>query len=253
VNILYGTPFGLASTGNQILTQETLGHVPQAFEYFGWALAAGDFNGDSRADLAISTPNENIGGNSDAGAIHVLWGAATGLSTTRSGYYHQDSIGIPDQAEASDYFGRALAAGDFNGDGVSDLAIGIPWEDIGTVRNAGAIQILYGSETAGFGANNFVSQEGFANGEDIRGAVEENDFFGWSLAVGDFDGDEAADLAIGVPGEDIGNIADAGAVNILRLLDLPGSRTSLLMRTSSIPVGVRYRAPLRPGTTLAEH
>jgi hypothetical protein len=41
------------------------------------------------------------------------------------------------------------------------------------------------------------------------------DRFGGSLASGDYNGDGAGDLAIGVPGEDIGDITDAGAVNVL--------------------------------------
>ena len=34
---------------------------------------------------------------------------------------------------------------DFNGDGFDDLAIGVPWEDVGGVENAGAVNVLYGS------------------------------------------------------------------------------------------------------------
>ncbi len=215
VNILYGTPFGLASTDNQSVTENSLGHVSEAFEYFGWAVASGDFNGDSYDDLAISAPNEIIGGHEDAGAVFVMWGSRNGLSTSRSSTIHQNVTGLYDQAEDYDGFGRALAAGDFNGDGRDDLAIGIPREDIGSISNAGAVQVLYGSQTSGFGVDVFFSQAGFANGEDIHGAPEQNDFFGESLAVGDFDHDGAADLAVGAPGEDVGDIADAGAIHIL--------------------------------------
>jgi hypothetical protein len=39
----------------------------------------------------------------------------------------------------------AAASGDFNGDGFADLAVGAPYEDVGTVADAGAVNVLYGS------------------------------------------------------------------------------------------------------------
>jgi hypothetical protein len=49
----------------------------------------------------------------------------------------------------------------------------------------------------------------------ILGAAEADDEFGHALAAGDFNDDSEADLAVGVPGEDRGSAADAGAVNVL--------------------------------------
>ncbi len=49
----------------------------------------------------------------------------------------------------------------------------------------------------------------------MEGIAEAFDRFGSSLTVGDFNNDGKDDLAIGVPGEDIGNITNAGATNIL--------------------------------------
>ena len=185
VNILYGTPFGLSATGNQLVTQSSIGHVPQAFDYFGWALAAGDFDGDGYADLAISAPNETVSGVNEAGAVHVMWGARSGLSLAGSALLHQNVAASFDQAEEFDWFGRTLAAGDFNGNNVDDLAIGIPYEDIGAISNAGAVQVFYGSTTSPFAVDVFVSQSGFADGEDIVGAAERTIFLAraWPSAI----------------------------------------------------------------------
>ncbi|MBD2519357.1 FG-GAP repeat protein, partial [Nostoc sp. FACHB-973] len=49
----------------------------------------------------------------------------------------------------------------------------------------------------------------------IEGVAEASDGFGSSLKTGDFNNDGFADLAIGVPGEDVGLISNAGTVNIL--------------------------------------
>ncbi|MCA8961022.1 MAG: FG-GAP repeat protein [Planctomycetes bacterium] len=217
VNIIYGSPFGLTSSGDIILTQEDLGQTSAASDFFGFALASGDFDEDGRDDLAIGAYGREVGGHTNAGCVYVVWGAVGGLTTAGPTILHQDTTGIWDQVEDHDNFGRALAAGDFNGDGNSDLVIGVSREDIGAVVDAGAVHVLYGSSTTatGFGANNFISQGGFSGGEDIHGAVEANDYFGSSFAVGDFNDDGADDLAIGVPGEAVGALSDSGAINVL--------------------------------------
>ena len=54
------------------------------------------------------------------------------------------------------------------------------------------------------------------NSAGVPGASEQGDGFGTDLCVGDVNGDGYADVAIGVAGEDIGVVADAGAVTVLR-------------------------------------
>ena len=63
----------------------------------------------------------------------------------RSQLLFQGGGGVTDTAEPFDFFGNALAAGDFNNNGFIDLAIGVPGEDMGTVADAGAFNVLYGS------------------------------------------------------------------------------------------------------------
>jgi len=214
VQVLYGTVGGLSATSNQLWHQDSTGieGAAEADDHFGWALAAGDFNGDGYGDLAVGIPGEDINTVANAGAVSILYGSAAGLSATGDQLWHQDSSGIEGAAEANDNFGSALAAGDFNGDGRADLAVGVPYENVGAVADAGAVNILYGS-AAGLSASG--DQLWDQESTDIEGAAETGDNFGWALAAGDLNGDGRADLATGIPNEDISTIANAGAVSIL--------------------------------------
>jgi hypothetical protein len=175
-----------------------------------------DFNGDGFADLAIGAPGDHVGSLAGAGAVNLLRGSAGGLTVVGDERYHQDSLSVPDVAEAGDSFGQALAVGDFNGDGVADLAVGVPDEGVGAGASAqagaGAVNIFHG--WAG-GYQLFVGYQLW--NQDIAGVPgmsETGDAFGTALASGDFDCDLRSDLAVGVPLEDVGGVSGAGAVNV---------------------------------------
>ena len=76
-----------------------------------------DFDGDGFADLAVGVPHEDVGAAVDAGAINVLYGSADGLTEVRSQFFTQGTRRVPGWVQAGAQFGKALAAGDFNGDG----------------------------------------------------------------------------------------------------------------------------------------
>jgi hypothetical protein len=215
VVVLYGSATGLSAAGAQSFYRTSLGQVPEELDRFGYALAAGDFNGDGRDDLAVSALNQRVGGASYAGAVHVLWGAATGLATTGSQSLDQNAAGVPDQAEPSDQFGRALAVGDFNHDGRDDLAVGIENEDLGPATDAGAVQLFHGT-ASGLSPGLLLSQDGFSGGGgDIHGVPESGDRFGAALTGGDFNGDGSDDLAVGVPGQAYLSAENFGAVQVV--------------------------------------
>jgi hypothetical protein len=154
VHILFGGGSGLSANGDEFWHQDSFGieGAAEAFDSFGFSLAAGNFDGDSFADLAIGTPFEAVGGKIGAGAMAVLYGTGSGLIALGNQLWHQDSPGVPGAAQADERFGLALAAGDFNNDGRDDLAIAVPGEDVSTVTDAGAVYVMKGSNGSGLSA-----------------------------------------------------------------------------------------------------
>jgi hypothetical protein len=77
--------------------------------------------------------------------VIALYGnSLNGLGAVYGEYWTQDTGGIDGLAEGGDGFGTSLAAGDFDGNTFDDLAIGVPFENIGPIADAGAIHVLYG-------------------------------------------------------------------------------------------------------------
>src|SRR6266511_3923630 len=171
-----------------------------------------DFDNDGFVDLAVGTPSEDVGTTVNAGAVTVLYGSAAGLTGAGSQQFTQDTPGIVGAAETDDGFGEALATGDFNNNGVDDLAVGAPSEDVGAAVNGGSVNVLYGS-AAGLSATG--NQQFTEDTPGVVGVTEGGDHLGHLLASGDFNNDGRADLAVAVLFEDVGTIVDAGAVTVL--------------------------------------
>ena len=238
----------------QMLGEDTTGEFGQ----FGWSMAVGDFNGDEIDDLAVSAPYDSSLSGERGGAVFIYRGSNSGLTYVQR--IDQESLGLGTNRRG-DQFGWALAAGDFDDDGVSDLAIGAPGDRNGYEPQTGAVYLAKGVDGGNltamevvvpnvldtpdrferFGAalasganlypnsypsagdtlivgafNDFVDGRRSGAVYTFRGtglsmyAVERltpttlhdaNDDFGWSLAIGDFDGvDGHPDLAVGSPG-----------------------------------------------------
>jgi len=213
VNIIFGSLAGLSAERNQILDQVQLGiRVEQNNAQFGATLAAGDFDGDGNTDLAVGAPEESVVRQQQAGAVNVVYGSTGGLDPRRYQEWKQHDRFIMggDNANTADRFGSALAAGDFNGDGISDLAIGTPFDDWGDHVDSGTVNVLYGRR--GFGLNGDRDQIWHQNVRGTNLANEDQNRYGAALTAGDFNGDGFADLAIGVPGYMIEGKKRAGVV-----------------------------------------
>jgi hypothetical protein len=236
VHLVDGAAGGLLGSPNLLVTETT----PETGDGFGSAVEVGDLSGGGGTagpdDLAVGAPGENVGAVVDAGAVSIIDAAEDGSGIPAGAAqerFFQGNGGVPGASEGGDLFGAALASGLFGSGGI-DLAVGVPGENVGAVADAGAVVVLVGP-----GLHALLTQGGAATaGGLLPGATEAGDQFGAALATGDFDGNDADNLVIGIPGEDVGTVRDAGAV-----ISLCGSEGLM----AGCPDGVLTQANPEPG------
>jgi hypothetical protein len=237
-------------TANGIPTQDiaySLGGSAQTGEFLSWSFAVGDFNGDGYADLAVGIPYRSVNGVTAAGSVAVWYGSASGLATTSAGrqMFSQGVNGIKGTAQTNGNFGWSLAAGDFNHDGFSDLAIGAPGDN----GSAGTVNIIYGSASRLTKTGNQLwTQDTVSNGVASQAGAG----FGTALTVGDFNNDGFADLVIGAPNQTVNALSNAGAVDVLYGSSGSLSATgSQFWSQSSLNDGLASQANAQFGSSLA--
>ncbi len=216
VNVLYGSAgTGIVVAGNQLLSQNTpgvLGGGAETADLFGWDVAAGNVGGTNEADLAVGVPLEDRVGKVDVGMVNVLYGSADGLSAAGNQAWDQDAVGVGGFGSRGDEFGNAVAIADFGNSSRGDLAIGSSGHDVGSIPNAGAAFVLYGSAD---GLSTNGAQQWTEEVTQSQNGPFHDDLFGSDVAGGDYNGDGTADLAVGVVLDDVGSVINAGGVVVV--------------------------------------
>lgn len=168
VAVLYGSATGPKTSTKQVVSQNTAG-VPGTAEeddWFGSALTTADLDGDGYADLVVGVGGEDTTSGTNSGYLEVMWGGPKGLAggaTLAVGTGENDNLGSV-----------GLVAGDFDGDGASDVA---------AVTDNRDLRVLTGP----FG------RDGVASGEEYE--RDQFDRVVLDLAAGDLNGDGITDVA----------------------------------------------------------
>jgi FG-GAP repeat len=212
-----------AVDSHRVVDQESTGvdGAAEDGDHFGAAvgLATGTCTvGGCDENLYIGAPREDLGGKADAGLVTEVFDVKKGPPYADNTLV-QGSPGVAGTAEAGDRFGASLAVdfAIFDHEEFWQVAIGAPGEAIGSRGNAGAVVIYHGP---------FISQDSAG----VAGAAEAGDHFGATLAFTPMNGE--MQLAVGVPGEDLGTARDAGAVQTFKAAPHPGDSDHYLDQNS---------------------
>ena len=223
VHVVLMKPDGTAKRTSEISSSTPGGPSLSDGDAFGSSAAGiGDLDGDGIGDVAAGAPRAG-----SAGDVHVIRmdaiaprGSGAADAVEKAANSTSTRLRVP----AGDRFGWAAAnAGDINGDGFAEIAVGSPHNDTGG-ENRGELTLLFTK------LNGTLRQIAQINSSTAGGPQLANwDAFGSAAAgIGDLDGDGVPDVAAGARDDDAGG-TDRGAVHVLLM-----NRDGTVKRASEI-------------------
>ena len=185
--------------------------------HFGSSILLRDLDGDGLDELIVGAQKAN----NNEGAVYVF----TSTNFSSNVLSHADAslelLSAPSMGSAM--LGSALAAEDFDGDGVVDLAVG-GYRSNEQVASSGAVYIWSGAD------NMWTGSQSISEANIILQADGFQDWVGYSLAAADLDGDGISELAVGAPLVDSIS-SNGGSVYVL---SLPGYSGAYNIETEAI-------------------
>ncbi len=199
---------------------------------FGEEILGGlDYDGDGEPDLFIGDLVASPSGRTRAGIGHVFYEARAlkGLVVDRDALPASIRRSNVLGAAAGDISSDTAMHGDFDGDGIADLATGSPHAEPQGRVSAGVVDVLHGQsggwpnpiDLAAPPATMRITQYHGANG---RNGSDRGDTLAYSGTAADVDGDGRTDL---VTNEMVGNGIAPGAVDVGNLIILSGTLSAL--------------------------
>ena len=167
---------------SQYLVHTLNNPVPQANAGFGSVADIGDVNADGVPDVVVGAGHQNVGGNEDQGQAFVFSGADATLLHT---------LNTP-TTQAYALFGSAVAGvGDVSGDGVPDVVVGAPQQNVAGNERQGQAFVFSGADATLLHTLNTPTPQSWV-------------YFGWAVAgVSDVNGDTVPDVVVGTPGQSV--------------------------------------------------
>jgi hypothetical protein len=224
-----------------VLSQETTGGALESGDQFGSSVAISNIGHDVSTG-AVGAPGEDVGSLTDAGAVNEFnfdQGVKVGGKEWRQG-----QRGVPGTAQAGDGFGAALLFAKLYQTSMTGrqplddtLVIGAPGDTVSGHRGAGSVTCL---DSEGGVLTSPRAHVYTQDSNGFPGAAEAGDQFGYSLATDSvaYDESRAHQLVIGVPGEDLGTRADAGAVVLFVSMRYPYTVAEMLTQDRTGVPGV---------------
>lgn len=162
--------------------------VPEQTDGFGFHLAHGQLDSDGPEELVVSAPWTTVGGKTKAGLIYVV-GGSTGTVP----------FPLPNPSpQMNALLGNSVAVGDFNGDGLADVAAGVPGFRVAGL-SVGAVYVFFGPLSPASMVQLVLNPQPIHNG-----------FFGGHVDSADANGDGVDELYVTAIGNTSAGIPLAG-------------------------------------------
>lgn len=171
-------------------------------EQFGAAIASGDLNGDGFQDLVIGSPFASREEMEWNGAVSVVFGGNSAKSSYDMRFFGERS---------GDQLGTSLTVGDYNNDGIDDMAIGA-YNAYYQTKRPGKVYIIFGEST--WGSQLTTQPLNIASVKPDYTLIGEaaGDQFGLSLTTLDINNDGIEDLLVGAPKASSEDVLNSGLV-----------------------------------------